>query len=108
MQILCEGWPGRTAANPDDFAIGQILYSLPFSFPSVESILSQLPNGKARPKNERIQCELVKYQVSNARQYPLVGPAQLVQAHFKSTIISDDGREVVESDSSHLIRAQPE
>lgn len=84
--------------------IGKISYSLPFSFPSVDSILNQLPAGKARPKLERIECELVKYQVSDARRYPLVGLAQLAQAHFKSTITSEAGREVAFSDSSHLIR----
>ncbi len=90
------------------FAIGTVSYSLPFNFPSVESILSHLPVGKDRPINERIQCELVKSQVSNARHYPLVGQAHLVQAHFKSTLSSDAGRDVVYSDTSHLIRTQPE
>ncbi|TXT33299.1 MAG: hypothetical protein FD138_1915 [Planctomycetota bacterium] len=93
----------QSANGQTKFAIGQISYSLPFRFPSVESILRHLPEGKARPKNERIECELVKYQVSDARHYPLVGPAQLVQAQFKSTLTSEAGREVVFSDSSHLL-----
>lgn len=103
----------QSSTKPDhgpttQFMIGNVSYSLPFNFPSVESILRSIPDAKARPKNERIQCELVKYQVSDARHYPLVGPAQLAQAHFKSTVTSEAGREVVYSDSSYLIRAQPE
>ena len=98
----------RSENGQTKIAIGKIQYSLPFSFPSVDSILSQMTEGKARPKHERIECELVKYQVSEARHYPLVGPAQLVHAHFKSTVTSEAGREVVHSDSSHLIRVPPE
>lgn len=98
----------RSENGQTKIAIGKIQYSLPFSFPSVDAILSQMTEGKARPKHERIVCELVKYQVSDARHYPLVGPAQLVQAHFESTVTSEAGREVVYSDSSHLIRVPPE
>ncbi len=98
----------RSENGQTKIAIGKIQYSLPFSFPSVDLILSQMPDGKARPKHERIECELVKYQVSEARLYPLVGPAQLVQAHFKSTITSEAGRDVIYSDSSQLIRVPPE
>lgn len=98
----------RSGNGQTKIAIGKIQYSLPFSFPSVDSILSQMTEGKARPQRERIECELVKYQVSEARHYPLVGPAQLVQTHFKSTVTSEAGREVVYSDSSHLIRVPTE
>ena len=98
----------RSENGQTKFAIGNVSYSLPFNFPSVESILGSMPEAKSRPKIERIQCELVKYQMSDARFYPLVGQAQLVQTHFKSTITSDAGREVVYTDTSHLIRAQPE
>lgn len=98
----------RSENGQTKIAIGKIQYSLPFSFPSVDSILNQMTEGKARRKHERIECKLVKYQVSEARHYPLVGPAQLVQTHFKSTVTSEADREVVYSDSSHLIRLPPE
>ncbi|MFM9962207.1 MAG: hypothetical protein ACKV2Q_13400 [Planctomycetaceae bacterium] len=98
----------RSENGQTKIVAGKIHYSVPFSFPSVEAILSHVPEGKARPKHERIECELVKYQVSEARHYPLVGPAQLVRTRFKSTITSEAGREVVYSDTSHLIRVLTE
>lgn len=98
----------RSENGQTEFVIGKVLYSLPFDVPNLDSILSQLPAGKARGTTKQIKCELVKYQVSDARYFPLVGPAQLVQIRFKSIINSDVGREVVYTSNSHLIETQLE
>jgi hypothetical protein len=82
---------------------GSLSYRLPFTFPTAEAILQAVPEGQARTGDERIHCELVGCNVANARYYPLVGPARLSQAHFKCTVISREGAEVVYLDDSKLL-----
>src|SRR5262245_48840208 len=94
--------PPRSSA-PTTIRIGDVSYALPFSFPSAEEILRALPGAKPQPKNPRIQCELTGYRLDNARFFPLVGPAQLSHAHFKCTVFTDRGSQVVHIDRDALI-----
>jgi hypothetical protein len=70
-----------------------VSYTFPFDLPSRDEILRALP-AKDRPKNARIQCELLVYQLNAPRFYPLVGPARLAQAHFKCTASADGKSDV--------------
>jgi len=73
------------------------------TFPSAEEVLLALPE-KTRTKNFRGNCQLVKYQLDDAKYYPLVGRARLEHAHFKCTVVTDDGTEVVYVNHARLIR----
>ena len=78
-------------------------YTFPFALPSAEEILQALPKGKPRPKDARIHCELIAFQVDEPRFFPLVGRASLAHAHFKCTVSTDQGSDVVYIDRDHLI-----
>jgi RNA polymerase sigma factor (sigma-70 family) len=83
--------------------IGNLAVTLPFAVPTAEEILRALP-AKARPKDARIQCELLNYKLDDARDYPGVGRARLVHVHFKCTVSTEGGGvEIVYIDRDHLI-----
>src|SRR5579863_4612348 len=66
--------------------IGDVSYTLPFSFPSATEIRQAIPDGTLRPGNGDIQCELLTYNVEDAKSYPIVGCARLSKVHFKCTV----------------------
>jgi len=72
------------------------------TFPTAEEIVLALPE-KTRTKNFRCNCLLLKYQLDDEKNYPLVGRARLEHAHFKCTVVTDDGTEVVYINHDHLI-----
>ena len=63
----------------------------------------QIDRRNSHSAKKQVQCELMNYTVAADRYYPLVGRAQLARARFKCTINSDEGREVLYIDNSHLI-----
>lgn len=67
----------------------------PPSFPTAGTILKAAREGKGRAKNEHIQCKLVQYDVSDARNYPNVGAARVARSRFECTVMSDAGQKVV-------------
>jgi RNA polymerase sigma factor (sigma-70 family) len=75
--------------------VGQLSYSLPFAFPSAEEILRALPKTEPRPKNPRIHGELIAYVLDEPRFVPLVGRVRLSHAHFRCTVIDDQGKTIV-------------
>jgi RNA polymerase sigma factor (sigma-70 family) len=97
------GAPGARKQRTE-FKIGAVSYTLPFALPSAEEILQALP-AKDRPKDSRIECELLSYQTNPPRFYPGVGPARLVNAHFRYTVFNlQTGKAVIGYiDRDHLI-----
>lgn len=98
---------GDVAGTPKqrtEFKIGAVSYALPFALPSGDEILATLP-AKNRPKNSRLECELMSYQINPPRLYPGVGNARLVNAHFRYTVFNlETGTAVVGYiDKDHLI-----
>jgi RNA polymerase sigma factor (sigma-70 family) len=92
------------AKQRTEFKIGAVSYKLPFALPSEDEILAALP-AKNRPKNSRLECELMRYQINPPRFYPGVGNARLVNAHFRFTVFNlETGSTVVGNiDKDHLI-----
>src|SRR5262245_3000399 len=64
-------------------------------YPSEEEVLRGLPNNQVPRKNVRVLYQILVHREGPVRFYPLVGRAQLVETHFKCTVFSDQGREVV-------------
>lgn len=73
----------------------KVEYAQPFAIPSSEEILKALPEEQPSPNNPRIKCELIAFHIEAPRFFPNVGQAQLSKAHFKCTVISDQGKEVL-------------
>lgn len=100
--------PQSKAKSPDSEPatttfIGNLAVTLPFTVPTAEEILRALP-AKARPKDARIQCELLNCQLDAPKFYTLVGSARLAHVHFKCTVSTDGGGvEIVYIDRDHLI-----
>jgi len=72
-------------------------------FPSSREIRRAIPDGKVRPGNGDIQCELLKYNVEDAKYYPIVGCACLAHIHFKCTVTSGEDVQLVYIVHTHLI-----
>lgn len=81
--------------------------ALPFKFPSRDEVLQAMPTRFACADRGLVQCELLNYQVSPARYYPLVGQASVGSAHFRCTVTSDGKEHVLYLDRSHLIPVMP-
>lgn len=102
--------PHRNTATT--IAVGDVTYTLPFAFPTSEEILKALPD-KERPKNARIQCELVEFRLAAPRFYPMPPAlssnagrgfhACVAKARFKCTVSSDESKLVVNVDRDYLI-----
>ena len=76
---------------------------------ALESALKALPKEQPSPNNPRITCELIAFHLEAPRYFPNVGQAQLSKAHFKCTVISDQGKEVrVYIDKDQLIPSKSE
>ena len=86
--------------------IGDMSYTLPFSFPSSTKIRRAIPDGTVRPGNADIQCELLTFNVDDAKYYPIVGCARLAKVHFKCTVTFGEGVQLVYIVHAHLIPAK--
>jgi hypothetical protein len=65
-------------------------------------VLRALPKMVGGRNNTQIVTEVVSQKVDTERFYPLIGPAQLVRTHYKCTVFSDAGVEVVYIDLEKL------
>lgn len=73
-----------------------------FGLPTPRQILKS--KFKTRPEIERARCEIMYYKLAEARAYPLVGQARLVQVHYKLTVTSGERTEVSYIDETQLVR----
>jgi hypothetical protein len=79
--------------------------SMPQQPPSEATILKACPDRTELGKDLRVYCELIKYQLGEARFYPLVGKAQLATAHFQCLVQGSLGQRVIYIDRDVLVLA---
>ncbi len=89
--------PGRASA-PVDASFRERL-----SPPSEADVLRTLPKTWDNANNISITYEALAHRPEPTRTFPLVGPARLVHVHWKCTVFSDRGVEVVYLDRNHLV-----
>lgn len=75
---------------------------MPADWPTAAEIVRALPVINGARQNVRCGCELILFKQEEARNYPLVGVARLYRAHYRCTVNSDRGKEVVYVDRDHL------
>lgn len=75
---------------------------MPVDWPTAAEIVRALPVINGARQNVRCGCELILFKQEEARNYPLVGVARLNKAHYRCTVNSDRGKEVVYVDRDHL------
>jgi polysaccharide export outer membrane protein len=73
-----------------------------WSRPSADEIVRALPESWAKVEL-KFTFELISYDVDEEQSFPLVGRARLAHAHWKCTVFSDLGVEVIYLDRSHLM-----
>jgi hypothetical protein len=71
--------------------------------PCREEVLRALPTNWSGVRVKHIVYESVGYRVDEPRFYPLIGPARLVHAQWKCTVIGRDKVEVVPIEIDYLI-----
>lgn len=67
-----------------------------------QRVLRALPKAARARGDLQIVYEVQAEKVGPVRFYPLVGPARLIQAHYKCTVYSSAGVEVVYIDHEKL------
>lgn len=88
----------------DSTDIADAVVSLPAEIPSLSEVLRTKLQSIKNVQFDKGRCELIRYQISESRFYPLVGRARLAEARFKVTVWSGNRSEVHLVDETRLVR----
>jgi hypothetical protein len=88
-----------------EYESAEYTFLVPADSPSAEAVLRLLPAGPPR-RDPQVLMEAAARREGPARFFPGVGKMRLVETHFRCTVFSDRGCEVVYIDVSKLKPAE--